>query len=511
MANVIIFADNRNTRKLDNLGTDTKYSRPPRLVGSYRIATETRRLGLTCQVVEMMTDFSIDEIELVCKKYILRDTLIVGFNTTFWQDSVFDLTSRIRKIIDCTRDLNSKTKIIFGGPNGLDLVKNNNFDIDAVILGYGEHAFIGYLNNLIKSKALPFPSRMFNKVKIYDFVEQSTFFNFCQSQTIYDKSDHIMHDEVMVLEVGRGCIFKCKFCAYPLNGKKKLDYMKDPDILKDELIRNYEEFGINKYILSDDTFNDSNEKLDRLHKVFTTLPFQLYFSGYCRLDLINAHKYQIELLPEMGMRGAFFGIESFHEKAARTIGKGLSGDTAKKLLYDLKASHWKDLVKVQIGLIVGLPHETIESYQETENWILNEDKCLVEKVITSILALRNPKYINSPWVSEFEKNPEKYGFYWPIEQNRDLWFNDQSPIKNKIKAIKIDKTLSNAIKKAVRYNQGGFSMFSNYNRSHFFKNKKSFEDQIKMNRFEYNQWVSVEYQSSLFDYTNHYKTKILNS
>lgn len=136
---------------------------------------------------------------------------------------------------------------------------------------------------------------------------------------------------------------------------------------------------------------------------------------------------------------------------------------------------------------------------------------MVEKVITSILALRNPKYINSPWVSEFEKNPEKYGFYWPIEQNRDLWFNDQSPIKNKIKAIKIDKTLSNAIKKAVRYNQGGFSMFSNYNRSHFFKNKKSFEDQIKMNRFEYNQWVSVEYQSSLFDYTNHYKTKILNS
>jgi radical SAM superfamily enzyme YgiQ (UPF0313 family) len=30
--------------------------------------------------------------------------------------------------------------------------------------------------------------------------------------------------KVLPIEIARGCIFKCKFCSYPLNGKQNLDF-----------------------------------------------------------------------------------------------------------------------------------------------------------------------------------------------------------------------------------------------------------------------------------------------
>ena len=44
-------------------------------------------------------------------------------------------------------------------------------------------------------------------------------FDFTRSFTTYEHNDLTFHD-VPILEVARGCIFKCAFCAYMLNGKK---------------------------------------------------------------------------------------------------------------------------------------------------------------------------------------------------------------------------------------------------------------------------------------------------
>jgi hypothetical protein len=212
---------------------------------------------------------------------------------------------------------------------------------------------------------------------------------------------------------------------------------------------------------------------------------------------------------EMGLTGANFGVETFHERAAKTIGKGIVNKVAKNLLYDLKTKHWKNDVKVQIGLIVGLPYETLESYKETENWIRDDEQCLVEKVNCGTLRLQNPKTITSPWPSEFEKNPEKYGYYWPDDSNPSFWKNSFGPVTGFHMATGINTRINKAIIDSGRTTQGGFSMFSVFPKTQYFQNKKTFAEQLAMSRAEYSSWLSSEMGPAKRAYELDYRTKIL--
>ena len=513
MAHVLIFADGRaltNPLNVRNRRVQTvRDEHALKTLGPFRIASEVRNRGFSCQVIHMMAEFSSSELEEVCKKFVGPETLIVGFSTSFWMDENPRIQFRVHHIIQCARDINPNIKAIFGGPNSMNMVRTQDFDIDAIILGFGEHAFINYFMGLVNKTEIV-PDSKFKDIPVFNFVEKSETFDFCNSRTVYDKSDCLDWGEPMILEVGRGCIFKCKFCSYPLTGKKKLDHIKDPGLIREELIRNYELFGLDKYILSDDTFNDSNDKLDLLYDVFTKLPFKINFSAYLRLDLLNAHRQQIDKLYEMGLTGAFFGVESFHEQAARAIGKGIVSKLAKDLLYDLKATHWKERVKIQIGLITGLPHETLESYRETEAWIRDNENCLIEKVTVAPLKLMDPTQNKFPWKSEFELNPDTYGYHWPVPSKPFNWHNYMSPVTKFSQALELQQFLLKATEDMGRNSQGGFSMYDYYHMTTYFKNKKTFEEQLQMNRFEYTKYLQSESSESFTALTQAYKTKILN-
>lgn len=502
MANVIIFSDNLLRNRV---GEHPRASL--RSVGPYRLATEIRKRNLSCQVIEMISEFDLEELEQLCQKFISASTLVIGFSTNFWMASMPSFTTKIIKIIDTSRKLNPKLKIVAGGANALGFSKN--YKIDAAFLGYSEHTFIKYLEHLTSASTPLVPRRFLGKTKIYDFVEHSDVFSFCNSKIEYSSHDLLLPGEPVMLEVGRGCIFRCKFCSYPLTGKKKLDHLKDPEIIKEELLKNYEDYKIDKYVISDDTFNDSNEKLELLHGIFTSLPFDIKFSSYLRLDLLNKHRHQIELLYEMGLVGANFGIESFHEKAARAVGKGIVSSIAKDFLYDLKTKYWGNSVKIQVNLIAGLPHETHESYEETNNWILNDETCLVDSVAISTLGLSNPKVVEQPWVSEFEKDSEKYGYYWK-DGNPYAWYNDTSPVKNVTEAEHIKTRLMESVNTAQRRMQGGFFMFSSFGKSLFFKDQRSLEEQILMTRKEYSNWFLSQTANGTKKFILDYKHKILN-
>jgi radical SAM superfamily enzyme YgiQ (UPF0313 family) len=107
-----------------------------------------------------------------------------------------------------------------------------------------------------------------------------------------------------------------------LRGKKKLDYLKSTDSLRKELINNYEKYGITFYAISDDTFNDSKEKLIAIRDMIQTLSFQPYFWCYARLDLISIWPETIDVLYDIGCRVLHLGVETLDRKAGLAIGKG---------------------------------------------------------------------------------------------------------------------------------------------------------------------------------------------
>ena len=489
---------------------------PSTTAGPYKIATELRNAGISCQIIHHLHIFSYSELGIILDKLMDNQTILIGFSTVFWSHFLVkernDLKNKTNYIVNYVLSKYPNCKIIGGGGSAGLLVNFKFQKLDALFEGYPEEILIEYIQNLKNKTPIPLPDDTIlglnNSVTNIYKQRNNINLNFQNSKIIYAPEDYVRSNDTAVIEIGRGCIFKCKFCAFPLNGKKNFDYIKTAQCIQEELIDNYEKYQIQNYIISDDTFNDSMYKLDLLYNMIIKLPFKIKFCCYLRLDLLNSHREQIDMLQEMGLAGTFFGVETFYKKSASLIGKGLDPDKAKQLLHDLKHTHWKNDVKVAVGLITGLPHETYESYEETKKWILSEEN-LIEQIRANALFIPNPVSAHSdPNISLFQQESQKYGFYWTNVGHN--WKNINGPIKSYQEAEAIAKDLNLAIQSSCRELQGGFNIFQTWRSSPIIDPSQSFNDLLKMDRFQYSTWWKNTYTRSNVDKIyQHYKENFL--
>ena len=218
---------------------------------------------------------------------------------------------------------------------------------------------------------------------------------------------------MLPIEISRGCIFKCSFCSFPLNGKKKLDYIRSAKLIAEEMRYNYDRYGTTAYLFTDDTFNDTTQKLQALLDEVRKLPFKIKFFAFLRLDLIYAHREQIQILKELGLKVAAFGIETFHSQAAKTIGKGMPGEKTKAFLDELYNEHWGDSVRIHALMISGLPYEPLEFTAQSMEW-------LHSRPFSSLFSTFS-LYSNYEDKSKMSSNPDKYGYR--IKEN-GKWSSD---------------------------------------------------------------------------------------
>jgi hypothetical protein len=512
MFDVVLFSDTSITDSPadpeQNLKGNISYSMPAKGAGVYRLATEVRRHGYSCQIVNLCFQFTEAEIRELCSKFISKSTLVVGFSTTFWYMTPND--SRISILVEIlkeTRKLNGP-KIVIGGSVAANF--GEKIKADTVFLGFSDNIFIKYLQSLKTETSINYDTISESGAKIVNSDKYQSNFDFNSSYIQYETNDFVDYGESKVIELARGCIFRCNFCAYPLNGKRKFDYIKNFDVLKNELITNYERFGISNYTLSDDTFNDSTYKIEHLHKLFTSLPFKIKFVSYLRLDLLNSHREQIGLLKDMGLVGAFFGIETLNHASAKVIGKGMHPEKVKDLLYELKAVHWKNDVNITIGLMSGLPYETKESHNSTVKWILDKDSCTVDRVVPSGLTIFNPLLDRSIYKSEFQINAAKYGYYWPNKESNE-WKNHSHNIKTNREAAEMAKELYDAAKEVHKVTKDSFNLMLYHNIAKYDNTPKTIENLIEMDIKKFSEWAYENRQSMISKYISNYKTQILNS
>jgi hypothetical protein len=189
--------------------------------------------------------------------------------------------------------------------------------------------------------------------------------------------------------------------------------------LRDLFIENYERFGTTRYTYSDDTHNDSPQKLEELYnEVYSRLPFKIKFTAYLRLDLLNAHKHTIELLKESGLESAFFGIESLNYESNKAIGKGIKKDRIISILNYIKET-WGDEVRTEGGFIIGLPNDSKESIN---HWVdlLSDPTFPLHSVRMNALQIRPELAAGTPWASDIDKDPSKFGY----TMNGYKWINN---------------------------------------------------------------------------------------
>lgn len=318
---------------------------PVRPIGAHQLASWIRQHGYTAKVIDFCHIMSTDDLVAITQKNMDSDTIAIGVSSTFWHDDASAswhpkeptwVTDARLKLAD------ANVKWLIGGAAAsspkltLDWIKFN---------GFAEDSLMKWLDS--QSAKLRFRK----------------FFDITTATQTFDKDDFIQPSDVLPMELGRGCQFKCKFCSYPLVGKKKGTYIRGYDTIREEFIKNYAEYGTTNYYFLDDTVNESEEKVQALADMVQALPFELSWVGYNRLDLIWSKPETIRWLKDSGLRSAFFGIESFHPKASMVVGKGWNGKQGKEFLLRLK-DEWKGDITWFLSLIVGLPGESKEDIEK---------------------------------------------------------------------------------------------------------------------------------------------------
>lgn len=398
MANIVIFNDKSE---------DARAFR--RTLGAYRVAQALKDAGYTVQVIDWLSSWHKHTLLPILDLTISKDTLWVGFSSTFMVSNRQQPTPRAQMYSQSPVDIDwlfdqikqrSNAKIVYGGAYAH--LYDYDTCIDTYITGYADVSVVAYTDDLRMGKPTPkkidsltYPEPSVNAISV-DWTDPS----FC-----------LLPNEAVPIELARGCIFKCKFCNYPLIGKRKGTYQRPVEQIHDQMLGVYKASGNTRFYFTDDTFNDDQTRLAELHAMFKTLPFRPQFSCFLRLDLIERWPETADLLLDMGLTGCFFGIETINHKSGLAIGKGLEPKRIKQELERLRTL-WGSRVLITLGLILGLPYDTESYFQELEAWV-SDPSCPADHFSINTLWIGPPAPEGAgqkDGFSEFNLNLDAYGY-----------------------------------------------------------------------------------------------------
>lgn len=401
-----------------------KFGRP---LGPFRLRTAAENAGYSLKVIDYAWAFDSEKLLDLLKSLITKETKVLGISAA-WFDKHHDGSANswaTQKFFDAFKKMYPEILIVTGGTktNAQPLLFNNS---DWFITGFSDIAFIKLLDYIYeKENNLKYWKE--SNVKVIRGDSHYPVLNMDDLETVFKKEDGFLSYQPMPLEVSRGCIFKCAFCTHPFLGKKSYDYIRSSESLAKELSRNYEMFGAYRYTISDDTFNDSYEKLDIVQKAIDIAKLPKFeFVGYIRPELLVTKVEMISKLKNLGLKGAHLGIESMNNEARKVIGKGMDINRVLEVVEKLREND----VRVHASFIAGLPHESEEEIYESADFLIKNKNKYFQSWSFNGLGL--VKGAAGDTYSLFEKDPTAYGIQtFEIENSMWLDWKNNMGITNK--------------------------------------------------------------------------------
>jgi radical SAM superfamily enzyme YgiQ (UPF0313 family) len=390
--------------------------------GPYLLKHILEKNGYSCQVIDFISpnvdgrlDHNISDLKDIIKNAVDDNTLIVGLSLSFWLEP--DL-NYLFELLGWIKETYPKIKVLAGGAISMVKAKKVENYVDGLVRGYAEDIII----DLIKFYQGKEPEPRFfydlpYKIKVYNESRRKDY-SIVTCDFKHTKKDIMFEREALWIEMSRGCIFSCKFCNYDYLGKTKNDYIREIELLKQEILSNYENFGITHYTMVDSTFNESVEKLEAFALMVESLPFRPSFVAYIRFDLLYVKQEMIELLERCQLRAAFLGIETLEKNNAVLIGKGFHGSIKAKQFLEYLSKRWHKKIILHSNIIVGLPHETYEDLLKTKQFF--KDIGLASWAFVP-LKIGSGSSLMRFALSEFDRNSEKYGYKF---DSKGVWYHD---------------------------------------------------------------------------------------
>jgi hypothetical protein len=383
-----------------------------RPLGLYRLRTVSQAQGFEVEVLDFSWCISEEQMLEFCKHCIGDKTLVFGISTVWWkliEETRFGATDKQHtwacpSFFDKFKKLYPHVKIVIGSAKVVPVLGAFSLEeyYDWRIEGFADESFPELLKYLSKKPNILKYTILGNKQYAVDSNKTHVISDLSLIETVWEKDDYWLPHQPLPIELSRGCIFKCAFCTHPFLGKKTFEYIRSAEGIANELRRNYELFGTYRYQIADDTFNDSMEKLDRLHRAIDLAKLPKFeFTGFIRPETLVTNPEMIPKLKELGLVGGYCGIESFNMPARRAIGKGMDidkvTDILRKLVSDTK-------VLLHSSFILGLPGDTIEDADKWLEFLIKTKHSLFPSWHMFVLA------ISGNGDSLIEKDPAKYGY-----------------------------------------------------------------------------------------------------
>ena len=372
--------------------------------GAHRIATYLRQHGMDIEVVDFAAHWELDLLKEFTRKNVKPTTLFFGFGMfySYWNQTMDSFSAWLK--IEYPH-----IKTIAGGQNVLHSGANN---IDIWVDSYGEEAMLALSTSLAgnSTSGIVFSPEYFGNKKVIKALHTYPSYNLGDYSIIMEKRDFLESWEWLTIEFSRGCKFSCAFCNFPILGVKE-DTSRSAESFEREMRHNYDNFGIDRYFVADETFNDRVEKITKFANVVERLDFDPFFSGFIRADLLS----QPDMIPElarMNFGGQYYGVETFNRKSGQVVGKGLDPDKVKQLILDTK-NYFKSnnlTYRGTISLIVGLPFDTAEDWERNKIWLRDywsSEGLVVFALVVEDLSDNNLQMHTN--ASKFSKNLQKYG------------------------------------------------------------------------------------------------------
>lgn len=371
--------------------------------GAHRIATHIRNQGWDCEVVDFVDFWDLEELQDLINMRVDDNMKFIGFSFLF---NNADAESMIRDLCNWIKIKYPDIILISGGQTMLPDMSH----FDYHIAGYGEYALDVLLKYLFSNGEQPEFDilRSSESTKVINALHDYPAYPFRKPNIFYEKRDFLQQHEWGMIEFTRGCKFKCLYCNYPILGVKD-DHTRDADSVREQMLRNYDEFGIENYIVSDETFNDHSEKIIKFADAVETLPWKPYFTGYIRADLLVSRRQDWDQLIRMGFLGHFYGVETFNARAGKAVGKGMNPEKMKEGLLEVKQYFTEKSDKMYraiIAMIGGLPYETMDSLSKTSEWFKKNWKDQV--AMASVLEIAKLEKEFRP--SDLSLDYAKYGY-----------------------------------------------------------------------------------------------------
>jgi len=252
--------------------------------------------------------------------------------------------------------INPDQKIVIGGPgtkSALAELTKRDIPIDSYTVGAGEI----FLEKLLSGDI---PEHLHNKI----FPQMvSTYPDYSD----VNWEDYPLHARgyMAFVMASKGCVRNCTFCNIKAE-YGKFSFRTGADVAN-ELIHNYERYGLTHFTFSDSLINGSMRDLrlmcEELIKYYKEKDIEP-FSWAGQFIIKPKHQMPIEDYELLSNAGCYFlkcGIESGSEKVRDDMRKGFSNED----IYFFMECCRKTNIEVYAMFIIGYPSETEDDFQDT--------------------------------------------------------------------------------------------------------------------------------------------------